>query len=77
MKIRVWQGCQVVVEIQIPEPVEERREGQVAWYPDDSPIVGEDDHVSLDPWALLAGEHLGNRSHSVDISLPRTEVVFG
>lgn len=70
MKMRIWHNCLIVAELELPDGDTTSQAGQVVWFPDDSPIVGYDDHISVDPWNKLAGDHVGREHQSVSIALP-------
>jgi hypothetical protein len=68
MMMRIWHDDRIVAELDIPD-VFDGNPGWIAWFPKQSPIVGDRDHVIIEPWAKLAGEQVKGKNHAVSIAL--------
>lgn len=68
MKLRVWHGCHIVAEMEFFD------DGTyVLSTSPDGDLIGDADHVAIDPWAKLAGERIGNVTNQpVDFSIRQT-----
>jgi hypothetical protein len=82
MKLRIWRNCLVVAELEIDDETllvgrtAFREDGRI---PNVQSFIGEESHISIDPWNRLAGEvqtdnledGIRSRSNVVAIGLKR------
>lgn len=71
MKLRIWRNCKVVAELEFDDEtlllIQDDTIGADGKGVDG--FIEDDDHVSIDPWNLLAGETKGNLHSTFGIGL--------